>query len=110
MKHKMVSYPDLSTIQNNSNIGTLLALPNASYPYFWAWILAGVWFITASTLYFKEKERTGRERLLSCMSISSFAIFLLSVIGTIVGFITIDIIIYIVVLNFMIIGIWIFTD
>ena len=106
----MVSFPDFSNLSSNPDIGDLLSLPNASYPYFWAWIIASIWFIITSTLYFKGKERMGKEKLLSCMAVATFPIIVLSVIGTIVGFITLNIMIYIIVISFVIIGIWFFSD
>lgn len=105
----MVNYPDLSSLQNDSGIGELLSIPNASYPYFWMWIFAGIWFILTSTLYFKEKERVGRGKLLASMSVSCFVIIILSVIGSIVGFIQLEILVYILVVCFIIIGIWFFS-
>ncbi len=105
-----ISFPDFSTLPTNSTIGNFLALPNASYPYFWAWIIAGIWFIIASTLYFKEKEKIGKGRLLSAMSVSCFAILMLSTIGTILGIISLEIMIYILVFSMFIIGVWFFSD
>lgn len=104
----MVNYPDLSSLNETSGIGGILALPNASYPYFWAWIMAAIWGIITLTLFFKEKERKGIAGMLSSAAVGSFAIMILSTVGTIVGFITIDIMIYILVLSFLIIGIWFF--
>ena len=102
----MVDYPDLSNLNNQSGIGGLLSLPNASYPYFWAWILGGIWFILTLSLYFSDKEKIGKGQILSAMSISCFAIILLSAIGTIVGFVSVDIIIYILVISLIIIAVW----
>lgn len=106
----MVTYPDLSNLSNSSGIGNLLNLPNASYPYFWAWILGGIWFIITSTLYFKEKEKIGKGKMLSSMGVACFAIILLATIGTIVGFIQLEIMIYVLVISLLIIGVWFFSD
>ena len=105
----MVTYPDLSSLSNNPNIGNFLSLPNASYPYFWAWIMAGIWFIITSTLYFKEKERIGKSRLLGSMAVACFAILVLSTIGSILGIISLEILVYILVISMIIIGIWFFS-
>ena len=105
----MVSYPDLGNLSTNSTIGDLMAFPNASYPYFWAWIFVGLWFIITSTLYFKEKERLGKQKLLSAMSVSCLVILMLSTIGSILGIISLEIMTYILVLSFLIIGIWFFS-
>ena len=105
----MVDYPDLSSLNNQSGIGGILSLPNNSYPYFWAWILAGLGAIITMTIYFKDKEKTGRGKILSAMSVASFTVVLLSAIGTVVGFISVEIMIYVLVISSIIIGIWWFS-
>lgn len=105
----MVTYPDLSNLNNQSGIGGLMNLPSSSYPYFWAWILGGLWIIISLTLYFTEKDKVGKGRILSSMSVASFAIIILATIGTVLGIISVDIIIYILVLGLIIIGIWWFS-
>ncbi len=105
----MVSYPDLSSLTNTSGIGGFLSLPNSSYPYFWAWILGGIWLIISFTLYFKEKERKSVGNILSSMAVACFALLVLSVIGTIVGFVSTEIMVYFLVFCFLIIGVWFFT-
>lgn len=106
----LVTFPDFSSIaDDNATIGNFMSLPNNSYPFFWAWILGGLWIIIALTLYFKEKEKIGRGNLLSSMAISSFAIIILSTLGTIVGFVTLEIFIPLLVLGFLIIGVWFFS-
>ncbi len=105
----MVNFPDLSSLSNSSGIGEFLSLPNASYPYFWAWIIGGIWMIITMTLYFKEKEKKGFGNILSSMAVSCFAVLVLSLIGTIVGFISVEIMIYILVLGFAIIAVWFFS-
>lgn len=106
----LVTYPNLENLSNNATIGDFLALPNSSYPYFWAWILAGIWLITTFTMYFTQKDREARANLLSSMAVSSFAIFVLSTIGSIMGIVSREIFLYIIVICFMVIGIWIFSS
>ena len=105
----MVTYPDLSNLSESAGIGSLLSTPNASYPYFWAWIFAGIWIITTLTLYFKEKEKRGFGNILSSMSVASFSLIILATLGSIVGFITLEIFLPLLVLCFVIIGIWFFS-
>jgi uncharacterized protein YacL len=104
----MADYPDLSSLTNTSGIGGLLAVPNASYPYFWTWILASFFFIITFSTYFSEKERRGVGYILSSMAVASFATIVLATIGTIVGFITLEIMISILVFGLLIIGVWFF--
>lgn len=106
----MVNYPDLSSLPDNSTIGDFMAFPNIVYPYFWVWIIGALWLIIASTLYFTEKERVGKDDLLSSLAVSSFACMVLSVFGTLLGIISLPIMIYILVFGFMIIIIWFFSS
>ncbi len=105
----MVTYPDLSSLNKASGIAGFMALPNASYPYFWAWIMGAIWSIMVLTMYFKEKERIGKDSILSSMAVASLAILLLSTIGTVLTVITTEIMVYILVLTLMIIAIWFFS-
>lgn len=105
----MVSFPDLSSLNNQSGIGGLMSLPNATYPYYWAWILGAIWIIMVSTMYFVDKAKTGRGRMLSSMAVACFAIILLAAIGTVLTIVSVDIMIYILVFSAIIIGIWWFS-
>jgi len=107
----MAHFYDLSNLNSSQqNIGDFLRLPATSYPYFYAWILAGIWFIITLTLYYKGKERFGKENLLSCMAISSFSILVLSLVGTILTIISLEIMIYILVISLTIMIIWFFSN
>ena len=105
----MVSYPDLSNLNNQSGIAGLLSIPNSSYPYFWAWILGGLWFIITLTTYFVEKDKLGKGKILSSMAVACFVIIFLSTIGTVLGIVTGDIMTYILVLSIIVIAIWFFS-
>jgi len=106
----MVSYPDLSSLSNNPTIGDILTLPNSSYPYFWIWIIGAIWLIITLSLYFGEKEKKIVESLLASMAVACFSTLVLSVLGTIVGFISLEIMIYILVFSIVIIAVWLFTN
>lgn len=105
----MVDYPDLSNLNSDSGIAGLMSLPNASYPYFWAWILGGIWSIMVLTMYFKEVEKVGKAKILSSMSVACLAILLLSTIGTVLTIVSVEIMVVILVLSLMIIGMWFFS-
>ena len=105
----MVDYPDLSSLTNSSGIGGLMKLPNSSYPYYWAWILGGLWVIMVLTMYFKEKEKIGKGKILSSMAVACLAIIFLSVLGTALEIVSVDIMVKLLVLCFMIIAIWFFS-
>ena len=106
----MVDFPGFENLSSNPTIGNLMSLPNASYPYYWAWIFGGIWLIITLSLYFSEKDKTGKGKMLASMAVSCFAIIMLATIGTIVGFVQLEIMIYILVLCMVIIGIWFFSD
>ncbi len=106
----MVTYPDLSSLNNESGIAGLMSLPNASYPYFWAWIMGGIWIIMVLTMYFKESEKLGKSKILSSMAVSSFAILFLSTIGTVLTIISVEIMVYILVLSLIVIAVWFFSS
>lgn len=105
----MVEYPDLSSLNNGSGIAGLMALPNSSYPYFWGWILGGIWVIMVLTMYFKDLEKTGKSGMLSSVAVASFAIILLATIGTIVTFISLEIMVYTLVIGLLFIAVWFFS-
>lgn len=106
----MVEYPDLSSLDNESGIAGLMSLPNSSYPFFWAWILGGIWIIMVLSMYFKEVDKVGKGKILSSMAVSSLAILLLSTIGTVLTIVSTEIMVNILVLSLLIIGIWFFSS
>ena len=104
-----VDYPDLSSISNNSNIGSFLSLPNSSYPFFWTWLIFGIFVILTLSLYFKEKAKIGKGNLLSSAAVSSLAIVILATLGSLIGLFTIKTLIPIIVMSLVIIIVWIFS-
>lgn len=106
----LVDYPDLSSLNNDSGITGLLALPNASYPWFWTLIIVGIWAIITFTLYFSEKSIKGRGNMLSCASISSLSCIILSLLGSLLGILTVVTQVPIIVFCVIIIVIWIFSN
>ena len=106
----MVEYPNLSNLDGSAGIAELLALPNASYPFFWGLIMVGLWVIISLTMYFKEKSLLGRGNLLSAMAVSAFAMIMLSTIGTLFNIITLAIFLPLLVGGLVIIAIWIFSN
>ena len=106
----MVNYPDLGNLSENATIGDFMAFPNNVYPYFWVWLIGALWFIITLTLYFSEKEKIGKTNILSSMGVSSLACLFLSTMGTLLGIISLEIMIYILVFCLLIIVVWIFSD
>ena len=106
----MVEYPNLSNLNGTVSIGELLALPNASYPFFWGLIMVALWVIISLTMYFTEKSLLGKGNLLSAMAVSAFAIIMLSTIGTLFNIITLAIFLPLLIGGLVIIAIWIFSS
>lgn len=107
---KMVQFTDLSNLSQNATIGDFMAFPNASYPYFWAWIIGAIWVIITLTLFFTEKDKIGKAEILSNLAISSFACIVLSIFGTLLGIIENEIMIRILVLGIVFIVVWLFSS
>lgn len=105
----MVNYPDLSNV-SGQGIGGLMSLPNSSYPWYWVIIMIALWLIFSLTMYFKEKSSNGRGNLLSSMAVSSFAILVLSTIGTLFNIITMQVFLPLLIGGLMVIAIWIFSS
>ena len=106
----MVSYPDLGNLSDTGGIAELLALPNASYPFYWGLIMIGLWIIVSFTIYFKEKSTLAKGNLLSAMAVSAFAIIMLSTIGTLLNIITLTVFLPLLIGGLVIIAIWIFSS
>ncbi len=106
----MVNYPDLGDLSENATIGDLMAFPNSVYPYYWAWIIGAIWIIITLSIYFTEKERVGKTNILSALAVSSFACILLSTLGTLFGIISLEIMIYVLILGLLLIVVWFFSD
>ena len=105
----MVDYPDLSSLNNGSGIGGLLALPNASYPFFWTLVLGGIFIILALAMYFREKSINGRGNLLSAAAVSSLACIVLATLGSLMEIFTVETLVPVVVFGVLIIVVWIFS-
>ncbi len=105
----MVTYPDLSNLSDSAGIGELLALPNASYPFYWALIMIGIFVIVSLSMYFREKSLGRPGNLLSSMAVSAFAMIMLSTVGTLFNILTLEIFLPLLVGFLLIIAIWIFS-
>lgn len=105
----MVEYPNLSSLNDNAGIGGLLALPNASYPWFWTTIIGGIFIILSLTLYYSEKSLKGRGNFLSSMAVSSLACIIISVLGSLFGIFTVETLVPVLVFGIMIIAVWIIS-
>lgn len=94
---------------NQTDVGGLLAYPTQGSPYFWLWILGGIFLIMAFTSYYNEVKIFGKGKLLSSLVVSSFFSVCLGVIGSVVGFISTEILIYIIVFFAIFTAIFLFS-
>ena len=99
----MYEYP------NASSIGELLSYPTIGSPAFWLWILGAIFVIFTLTSYYNEVKIFGKGRLLSSLVVSSFFITCLAVLGSVVGFITTEILVVIIVFFAIFTAIFIFS-
>lgn len=99
----MYDYP------NASSIGELLSYPTIGNPSFWLWILGAIFVIFSLTSYYNEVKIFGKGRLLSSLVVSSFFITCLAVLGSVIGFITTEILIIIIVFFAIFTAIFIFS-
>ena len=102
-----VDYPDLTSF--SGDIVELLKLPNSSYPFYWASMIVAIWVIVSLTLYFKEKDNTTKGNLLSAMAVSAFAMIILSTLGTLIGILTLETFLPLLIAGLVLIEIWIFS-
>lgn len=99
----MYDYP------NASSIGELLNYPTQGSPNFWLWLLGAIFIIFTLTSYYNEVKIFGKGRLLSSLVVSSFFITCLAVLGSVVGFISTEILIIILVFFAIFTAIFIFS-
>ncbi|KKL48839.1 hypothetical protein LCGC14_2321530 [marine sediment metagenome] len=103
----VVNYPNLDNF--SGDIVELLKLPNSSFPFYWSIIIVTIGIIVALTLYFKEKETTTKGNLLSAMAVSSFAMIILSTLAVLIGLLTLETFLPLLIGGLVIIAIWIFS-
>ena len=105
----MVEFTNLSSLSNNSGIGDILGLPNATNPFFWGWMIVALFAIFTLSMHYAEKKLKGEGKILSSLAISSLLCIVLAVIGSVVGFITLEVLVYVLVVGLLLIAIWIFN-
>jgi hypothetical protein len=103
----MPPYIELNEI--NNTITDIITYPLTADYYFYAKILAGIYFIIGAVLFIEENERTGRSNYLSAMAISSFICIILAFAGSVAGIITAKIFVIVLVLGGLQLGIWFMT-
>jgi hypothetical protein len=100
----MYDYPNGTTIEE------LLSYPTQGSPFFWLWILGAIFFIFTFTSYYKEVSLFGKGKLLSSLVVSSFFIVVLATLGSILGFITTEVLIIFVIFFVIFTAIFIFSS
>ena len=100
----MYDYPNSTTIEG------ILSYPTQGSPFFWVWILGALFFIFTFTSYYSEVRVFGKGKLLSSLVVSSFFITCLAVLGSVVGFISTEILIICIIFFAIFTAIFIFSS
>jgi len=87
-------------------ITTLLQFPLSCDYFFYLKIYAALWVIFTLTLFYEERLRIGKSDFISSCGVSSIATIFMALIGTMIGIVTNDIFIIILVFGGVFIGIW----
>jgi len=97
--------PGIETLTDQSITG-IMSYPGICDQYFWAKIMAALFFILSLILFQNDRARETKADMISSMGVSAIAIIFISLIGTLVGFIQTDIFIQIFVAGMVFIVIW----
>ncbi len=100
--------PGLEILGTDPTIVDLLSYPSVCVSQFYAVVLAGLFIIIASILYFSDEERIPKSDFISAMGVASIATIALGLAGTLVGFIEQTIFIEILVPGIILVVIWFF--
>ena len=95
-------------IDNVGGISSFLAWPTSCDTYFYAKVMFAFFVIIAFTIYRYEQKRFARSDYLSAMGVSAIATIFVALLGTLIGMISVDIYIKMMVFGLAIIAIWFF--
>lgn len=95
----------IETLTDKSITG-LLSYPSICDPQFYAKIMAAIFIILAFGLFMRERQREIKPDIISALGVSALATIFLSLIGTLVGFITTTVFIEIFVIGMILVVIW----
>lgn len=89
-----MSFEDLSNFESTPlTLASFLSFPNSVYPFFWAFILSALFIIITLVSFFKEREKKGRGNMLSSLALASFSTIILLTVGSVIGCVTLEILI-----------------
>lgn len=91
-----------------SGITGFLSYPTSCDPQFYAKIMVAIFIIIALSLYWKDRNKLVKTDFLSALGVSAIATIFLTLIGTLVGFITSEIFTQILVGGLVFITLWFF--
>ncbi len=100
-----MTYTGLESL-NDTSVAGIMSFPLSGDYYFYAKILFGIWLIIALGFFFEEKKRLGRGNMLSSLAVSSLAVIVLAVIGSLFDIITQEVFVSTIVLGLIFIFIW----
>lgn len=84
----------------------ILTYPLTGDFYFWAKILFGIWVVLGLSTFFEERLRLGKGNFLSSFAVSSIAVIVLALIGSLFEIVTGEVFVATLVLGILFIFIW----
>lgn len=97
----------LEALTDNTITG-ILAFPSSCDFHFWAKIMAGFFIILTLILFREDEEKITKPDLISAMGVSALATIVISLMGTLVGFISSEVFIEIFVVGIILVVLWMF--
>lgn len=85
-----------------------MSFPNTCDYQFYAKIMAALFVVFTSILYFNTRKREVKPDIISCMGVSAIAVIVLSIIGSLFGIIQGIVLIEIIVAGIIFIALWFF--
>ena len=95
-------------IEGVTGLVNLLAWPTSCDTYFYAKIMAAFFIVIAFTVYRYEQRKYTRSDFLSAMGVAAISTIFVSLLGTLIGIISVSIYVKILVINLIIIAVWFF--
>lgn len=97
-------------VLNSTGIYDIIKYPTYCDYYFYAKILFAIFVILTFTLYNRERSRFLKADFISSMGVSALATFFIALAGTLIGMISSNIFVIVLVLTVVIIAIWFFKE
>lgn len=101
--------PGLESL-TNATIATVMAFPNTCDVQFYAKILIAIFISLTFIVYFNDLRRQTKADLISAAGVSAVVVMILTVFGSLAGFIESVVLIEILIGGIIITAVWLFKD